>query len=127
MQPIALQFGKDSSLLESRGAILETTGLTVVNAHSVGQCTRELLSRSFDLIVLCHSASMEEREQISTFVHQRSPSTPVLLISMFHETDQGVDAVVDCEPETLVDAIKTILSHHSTKPSRPPISLARKP
>lgn len=125
-QPTALQFGKDTSLLESRSAILETTGLAVINVYSVRQCISEILARNFDLIVLCHSVSQEEREQVASFVHTRNPATPVLLISTFYEKDREIDVIVDCEPEHLVKNVKEILSHQPHKANIRSISVHKR-
>lgn len=125
-QPTALQFGKDTSLLESRSAILETTGLAVINAYSVRQCVSEILGGNFDLIILCHTVSPEERDEVASLVHKLHPATPVLLISTFFEKNREIDVIVDCEPEHLVKNVKEILSHQPHKTNIRSISVHKR-
>jgi CheY-like chemotaxis protein len=109
MVHLALQCGKDPSLLEIRSEVLHSTGLCVVNTSSIAECIRKFLSGRFDLVILCHSLSIEERKSIAHVVHQYNRSTPVVLISAFGEKDQAVDAVIEAKPQNLVAGMQEII------------------
>jgi DNA-binding NtrC family response regulator len=109
MVRLALQCGKDLSLLEIRSEVLHSAGLCVVNTISIAECIRKFLSGRFDLVILCHSLSIEERTCVAHLIHHHSHSTPVILISTFGERDQVVDAVIEAKPQKLVAGVQEII------------------
>jgi len=59
-----LQVGNDVPLLSARAAVLRLTGASVIDAS--GDEAMDILHREhFDLVVFCHTVSLQEREKIS--------------------------------------------------------------
>ena len=56
-----LIYGRDARLLDSRGWLLEASGYRVQAAHEMAEVQRALEAGKFDLLILCHSLSIEER------------------------------------------------------------------
>jgi hypothetical protein len=109
MTPVVLQFGRYRLLLETRSKVLQMAGLSVVNTFTSEECAKEFLAEYFDLVILCHSLSIEERQLMASFVHRRNSSTPVILISMSEESDPSMNAVLGSEPQNLVRDVQKIL------------------
>lgn len=123
MLPHALQFGRDSSLLESRGDVLRLAGLSVINAQSASQCVCEFASGRFSFVFLCHSLSRNERLYMANFVHDHCLCTPVILVANSLELDRNMDMVLDNGPESLVKEVRKMLGSsrqsERTEHSRP--------
>lgn len=111
MLPHALQFGKDSSLLESRGDVLRLAGLSVVNTQSASQCVCEFASGRFSFVFLCHSLSRNERLYMAKFVHDHCLCTPVILVANSLELDRNMDMVLDNGPEGLVKEVRRMIGN----------------
>ncbi len=106
----AIQIGADPALLWSRAAILETTGLRVVNAEGVPQAMEHLWGVPFEMVILCHSLPAAHRRQIVAAARRRNPSVPILLIDRTGAAVRdGIDWVLDPEPQSLLQSVRCIL------------------
>jgi hypothetical protein len=56
-----LLFGRNVRLLKTRQTVLESLGYRVYRACDLSTAKHMLLEKQIDLLVLCHSLSMEER------------------------------------------------------------------
>ncbi len=72
---------------------------------------------SFDLVVLCHSLSDEDRRLIAKDIHSRWPQSKMLLVSAVdadpHSIECDVDVVMpSLEPEQLLRSAVALLAKH---------------
>ncbi|HLZ00347.1 MAG TPA: hypothetical protein VKT33_14910 [Candidatus Angelobacter sp.] len=105
-----LSAGRDPYLLKKRNDALTQAGYTVVSASSSYEAIERLLSGDFDLVLLCHSLSNEERRRLAGIVKNYSPSTPVVLIAdMDGQQYEYATRTVRCYPEQIIAAVKTML------------------
>jgi hypothetical protein len=114
--PSVLCVGGDAELLETRAAVLRDTGSEV-------QCTLSSLalavieSRSFDLVVLCHSVRQDEAKQFYEAAHRRLATTQVLRLNRVRGWLAGSDCKssdreVNTDPATVVRAAAELLGKH---------------
>ena len=107
---VALAVGLDPLLLETRNRVLESAGHTIVSALSVEQGLERFVSGDFDIVILCHSIPVRERERLTYAIRRRSPNTPVVVITTkFSAMDSFADAMIENEPEILLQEIPRIL------------------
>src|SRR5579875_1561971 len=102
----ALQAGNDQSLLKTRGGVLESAGLRVVNADGLQDALDQLQPLAFDLLILCHSLAEAERTTITAAARRCNPRIRVLLVGigrdLLDSPPAGVDALLDAHPQRLV-------------------------
>jgi hypothetical protein len=109
-----LSVGQDTDLLNSRSAVLRTCNAGVVSATAFN-AFEILKDQEFDLVVLCHTLSLEERNKIALLAHQRVSDLPVLAVLNAGEpswSDQLSAAydMTQSKPEVLVEKVMEILS-----------------
>jgi DNA-binding NtrC family response regulator len=110
MRKLILSAGRDAYLLKKRNDALVEAGYIVVSASSSYEAMERLLNGDFDLVLLCHSLSNEERRRLSGIVKNYSPSTPVVLIAdMEGQHYEYATRTVRCYPEQILAAVKTML------------------
>ena len=76
-----LSAGRDRPLLFTRNRVLEEAGYSVTPATTAAESVERFFAGDFDLVILCHSIPLEERERIATLVSMHSPSTPVIALA----------------------------------------------
>jgi DNA-binding response OmpR family regulator len=85
---------------------------TAANAHDA---VRLLKARGFDLVVLCHTLSVEQMTLISRLAHQHNQETQVLKLvsAIFRGTGADVEADYETpsEPHKLVANVRRILTN----------------
>ena len=85
--------GQDSRLLRTRADVLKKTGAEVVSCNA-SEALKVVESKTFDLVVLCHSVPAGEAEMIADSSRKHSDKTRVLLV------------ISGARPESLGDAAK---------------------
>jgi DNA-binding response OmpR family regulator len=98
--------GQDPRLLSTRAAVLRKISGHVVSCNAA-EALKFLESETPNLVVLCHSLSVEEAESVADKAHERAQGTCVLmLISEAHpeRPHRGVkfDAVTLPDPTRLI-------------------------
>ena len=81
MPKLILSVGRDLQLLKKRTSALNDAGYTVVTSTDPRMAIEDMFNGDFDLVLLCHSLTNEERERFAGIVRNYSPSTPVVIIS----------------------------------------------
>jgi DNA-binding response OmpR family regulator len=116
---IALAVGREPLLLETRGQILRNAEYTVVSALSVEQALQSFASGDFDIVILCHSIPMRDRERLTYAIHRHNPNTPVVVVTArFSAMDSFADAMIENEPEILLQEIPRLLQKAPEKYQR---------
>ena len=111
-----LLIGNDFSLLTTRAAVLAQTKarLTCCNALEAGQV---LQGKSFDLVVLCHSLTRTEAEEIAERTHRILPGAKILMVSSASSQDPpkgiGFDGMVSSGPAGLIRRASELLLEES--------------
>lgn len=114
LPPLALilHVGHDLMLLHTRSAVLRSAGYIVECEYVIEDAVRHFLSADFDLVLLCHSLSDEERQGFISRVREHRSSTPVLSVDLFDtrnprgtsddpKTENSPTALLNCIGETL--------------------------
>ena len=118
---VALAVGRDAVLLETRGQVLRNAGYRVVSARSVEQALQSFASGDFDIVIVCHSIPVRDRERLTYAIHRHGPNTPVVVVTArVSATDRFVDAMIENEPEILLQEIPRILHKAPEKYQREP-------
>lgn len=122
--PTALQIGIDKPLLDSRTGVLEKAGLRVTNAPGIRDAAQQLISGPWDLAILCHTLSRQQRQKLISLIRLHGPATLILLLedSLYSPPapEEGIDAVLDSEPKSMIETLRRILD------SRPSADSAQK-
>jgi hypothetical protein len=110
-----LSFSRDATLLMTRTLLLQRTGCTVMGATNLQEYRALLLSRPFDLILICQSVSADECGLAAQFAKEYAPSARLLL--MFTRIGKCVidqaDVLLDAHagPKVFVETAQRMLSH----------------
>jgi DNA-binding response OmpR family regulator len=109
-----LTISQDELLLETRAAVLRQTKAEVV-AATASEAKKILKSRQFDLVVLCHSLSVEETLEIASLAHQQTIAVPVLTVVPNADPVSewrfiAPDSTASCDPGLLVEKVAGLLS-----------------
>jgi CheY-like chemotaxis protein len=108
---IVLAVGRDPVLLETRRLILQAAGYTVRSVLSLKQAMFQLLTGDFDLVILCHSISAEDRRRLTSSIREHTARIPIISISTgFGLPDPFTNATIDSDPKQLVTGLREILS-----------------
>jgi hypothetical protein len=76
-----LLYGRDSSLLNTRELILQRAGYRVFTATDLSEIDSVLQGESVDLLILCHSLTLEQCGRALAFCHSRWPFVKSLLLA----------------------------------------------
>ena len=74
-----LTISQDERLLVTRAAVLRRTKAEVI-AATASEAKKILKAQKFDLVVLCHSLSIQETLEIAALAHQQTIAIPVLKV-----------------------------------------------
>jgi len=116
-----LSAGRDRPLLFTRNRVLEEAGYNVTAATTSAETVERFFTGDFDLVILCHSIPIEERERIATLVHNHSPSTPVVLLAdMATRRYNFGDLTVESDANSLLQSLPIALAMAAER--KPPLS-----
>lgn len=113
-----LAVGNDPMLLMTRGEVLRRLGYSVTTTDSSAVLAQQFRPADFDLVILCHTLSEDERQSIAAFVRYQIPSTPVLAVSpLAAQRFEYADLTVESDPANMIEGIGQVLAE-STSASR---------
>jgi hypothetical protein len=120
--PAILSIGDDVFLLETRAAVLRTSGAEIVSSD-VSAALPYLERRSFDVVIICHSIPMHLCHTLAEIIHQNWPATRLLRLSIgrdWEETENpsGAD-FCSSEPRQLVEHTVALLGRRSPGSVKP--------
>lgn len=78
--PSILLYGQVPELLETRHMVLVQAGFSVTSALSSYAALKLLSTQTFDLLILCHTVSSGDCEEVLQAVHCLRPETRTLLL-----------------------------------------------
>ena len=118
-----LSAGRERPLLFTRNRVLEEAGYLVTATSTAAETVEKFFDGDFDLVILCHSIPLEERERVATLVHMHSPTTPVIaLADLPTRRFTFGDLTVDSDANSLLESIPVALAMAAAK--RPPLPSA---
>ena len=101
-----LAVGWDPMVLSSRCSILRHAGYIVESASSSDEVNERLSGADFDLMLLCHSIPVQDRDRLIRTVRSKNSRIPIYLVaSAWNEYEAGlVDGILSSRPEELLKA-----------------------
>jgi DNA-binding response OmpR family regulator len=114
--PTILSVSQDESLLVTRSEVLRRANAEVVAARA-NEAKRLLKERQFDLVVLCHSLTPQETDELASLAQHLTNGGHVLEVLKISELNRGLrreEAVVP-QPRALVAKVIEILSLQVTQ------------
>ena len=96
-----LYVGAYHPLMLLRAEILRHAGFKVITAENIRQAAAAAEESSFDLILICHTFSPEERAQMANVLQQHAPQTFVMPLTKAYE------AIIPDPPETFVTIVRS--------------------
>lgn len=117
-----LSVGLDPALLQTRNLVLKRTGAEVVSAV-VEQAMMMLESRHFDVVVICHTLSKNDKRCICRLVELFWPNSRMLLISKLAGTEISLcslDVTFPWRlgPSALVELARQLLTEADAHPAQ---------
>lgn len=115
--PSILLYGQAPELLETRRMVLVHSGFSVVSALSPHAVLSFLNAQTFDLLVLCHTVTSADCEEVLQAVHSLRPETRTLLLGSPASPCKGSAHDVHLNsfaaPEVLLREVRgmTVVSH----------------
>jgi DNA-binding NtrC family response regulator len=109
-----LVFGRDHQLVHTRSLILEKAGFRVRTASSLPDIQQLLSEPTMDVMLLCHSLSIQECADALTITHERWPriQTIALVSGSSDCGSKSVDTVIEVTegPAKLISAVRKHLN-----------------
>jgi CheY-like chemotaxis protein len=96
-----LYVGAYQPLVLTRAQILREAGYDVFTAHNVAEATAAVTQRSLDIVLICHSFTLEERSQIASVVERLAPSAMILSLT------DAYNSIMADPPDTFLAVVKS--------------------
>jgi CheY-like chemotaxis protein len=109
-----LAVGQDAELLSTRAAVLRKCNAGVISA-SPSEASLILKGQPFDLVVMCHTLSTDEMNELSLLARRQGSDVQVLEVldaveSSWNRQPSAADDIVQSKPEALVAKVTEMLS-----------------
>jgi hypothetical protein len=119
--------GQDTHLLATRAAVLARLGCEV-RWGSSAMIESVLREEQVDIVVLCHTLSLKEREELNSLAHAGWSTTRVVqLVSIFWEEGNEIPdgaRMSTCTPQQLIREVQELLRESTKHKSKPgPVSI----
>ena len=115
---IVLAVGLDPSLLETRSLVLQSAGYMVESASSVKEAVDRFQSGDFDLVLLCHSVPIKDRDHLTSLIRAFGSRTPIVSIAEnLGECDAFANATLEDGPNTFLAGIRDVLAKAEKAPA----------
>lgn len=121
-----LLVGEDELLLQTRAAVLRTTGAETLCCRPDSALTAQQ-DRECEVVILCHSLAEDISSALAESFHVRWPKTRILLMTATRmweqaDSDAAVDAISSADPERLIQRTAELLARHRPRPEDPRIA-----
>src|ERR1700722_7403649 len=103
---VVLTVGFDSSLMRTRSLVLQSAGYIVESASSLKEAVARFRAGDFDLVLLCHSIPMKDRDHLTCLIRAMGSLTPVISIARnLGACDAFVNATLEDGPNKFLACI----------------------
>jgi DNA-binding response OmpR family regulator len=104
---------RDPVLLETRTQILKSVGFSVVTMLSLNEALAQFAEKDFDIVILCHSIPVTDRERLAAQMRKQCSHTPIIFISsLLNDYDPFADAIVESDPDQFIAGLREILKRN---------------
>lgn len=112
---VILAVGRDLALLETRCSVLRSAGYTIMSASRVTESIDLFRDGDFDLVLLCHSVPVQDRDRIIRFIRSTGSRIPVCIVnSASRDFQVGLaDKSLSTGPQDLIKEIGAVLAEAS--------------
>lgn len=117
---LILAVGQDPLVLSTRCSILRSVGYIVRSASSASEAVDLFRSADFDLLLLCHSVAIPDRDRIIRAIRSTGSRVPIYTVSSSSgdfRADQA-DGILSSTPQDLIEELGAV----SVSPPRGPAS-----
>ena len=119
---VVLAVGLDSWRLTSQGSDLRSAGYVVISANSIRDAIEQFKVGDFDLVLLCHSISAEQKERLTSIIRASGSRTPVVCIpNSSDDCDSLADGTLQGDASALLTGMEDILALTPRPPAVPAI------
>ena len=111
-----LAVGQDPMILSTRSSILRSAGHYVVPMSSIGASVELFQDEDFDLVLLCHTVSVEDRDWLTRAIRASGSHVPIYTLApLSGETQRGfADGVISSDPQNLVQGVEQAVRNATT-------------
>src|ERR1700719_3355794 len=104
---VVLAVGFDSSLMRARILVLQSAGYIVESASSLKEAVARFQAGDFDLVLLCHSIPMKDRDHLTCLIRSTGSLTPVVSIARnLGACDAFVNATLEDGPNKFLTGVR---------------------
>jgi DNA-binding response OmpR family regulator len=115
---IVLSVGFDSSLLRTRGLVLQSAGYLVELVSSLKEAVDHFQSGDFALVLLCHSVTRKNRDHLTSVIRASGSPTPIVSIAgNLGECDAFATATLEDGPSNFLARIRDVLAKAEKAPA----------
>jgi CheY-like chemotaxis protein len=108
---VVLAVGFDWSLMRTRSLALQAEGYIVESASSLEEAVDRFQAGDFDLVLLCHSIPMKDRDHLTCRIRATGSLTPVVSIARsLGECDAFVHAILEDSPNKFLAGVREELN-----------------
>lgn len=117
-----LLIGEDDLLLQTRAAVLRTTGAKTICSNPISALTIQA-DQKCDLVILCHTLPELLCAGLAETIHARWPRTAILMVTPTRawespNSDEAINAITSADPQRLIARTIELLSQRpSSSPS----------
>ena len=103
-----LAVGLDPMVLSSRCSVLRHAGYIVKSASGIDEAIERLSDTDFNLMLLCHSIPVQDRDWIVKIVRSTGSQIPIYLVAAASsDSEAGLDdGILSSRPEHLLKALR---------------------
>lgn len=118
---LILAVGQDPMVLGTRCSILRSVGYLVQPASSTAEAIHLFRNADFDLLLLCHSVAIPDRDRIVKAIRSTGSRVPIYTISSASgdfRADQA-DGILPSTPQEMIKGLAAVsgaTSHSKTPP-----------
>ncbi|HEY4679463.1 MAG TPA: hypothetical protein VIJ01_20040 [Candidatus Angelobacter sp.] len=107
---LVLAVGRDPVLLETRSQVLQAAGYTVIPELSLKKAVARFPEEDFDLVLLCHSIPVDDRERLVRLIREHTSRTPIVSIATtLGQRDLFANATIESDPDELLNGLHNVL------------------
>jgi DNA-binding response OmpR family regulator len=111
---VILAVGLDSWKLTAQSSVLRSAGYIVVSAHSIRDVIEHFKAGDFDLVMLDHSISLENKERLTSLIRASGSRTPVVSVLQSSSDSHSIgDANPGNESFAVITGMEELLARRS--------------
>jgi CheY-like chemotaxis protein len=119
---VVLAVGLDSWQLTLQDLDLKSAGYVVISASSTRDAIEQFKVGDFDLVLLGHSISAEQKERLTSLIRASGSRTPVVCIpNSSGDCNSFVDGPLQDDASALMTGVEEVLAKTRRAPAMPAI------